>query len=301
VPLSARAAAIGWVLCAACGRAPEPPTATPPASTAPQASVPVPSSPPSEAASEAWKAGAKRLTVWEPLPDVVPPTQDPPAGPRAPTTALLGARVGFSTFAEVQAWTLSRGHACANKSVRATIQGMRDAKVRELSAARAQGKPVDTVTGASIVVWRSNRETNPQVRWACDRLDPAALGDRPRPSVPQARLLYIFDSPTLPLRDVSLQRSYPKDREADALEDLRATLAALTVAFGPPNDGAAEVPDGKAPVPPMRSLKWAWSWSDAFLKLQVVNFPNGMTLTEEIGILPSIRADAPALAHKGTP
>jgi len=295
VPLSARAAALSLAVCAACSRVPEPPSA------APQAAPTAPSGFPSEAASEAWKPGSKRLAVWEPLPDVVPPTQEPPAGPRAPTTALFGARVGFSTFGEVQAWTQARGHACANKSVRATIQGMRDAKVREVSAARAQGKPVDTVTGASIVVWRSNRETNPQVRWACDRLDPTALGDRPRPSVPQARLLYVFDSPTLPLRDVSLQRSYSKDREADALGDVRATLAALTAAFGPPNEGAAEVPDGRAPVPSMRSLKWSWSWSDAFVKLQVVNFPNGMTLTEEIGILPSIRSDAPALPHKGTP
>ena len=245
----------------------------------------------------AWSPGAPRLNVWDPVPDVLPPTEDPPAGPRAPTTALFGARVGFTTFAEAQALTQARGLSCANKSVRAAVQAMRDAKVREVNAAKAAGKGIDSVTGASIVLWRSPRETNPQVRWACDGMDPAQVGDRQRPSVPQARLLFVFDAPHLPLRDVSLQRSYPTAREADGVADVTATVAALTAAFGAPNVGSAEVPDGKAPIPPMRSLKWAWSWADAFVKLQVVNYPSGLSLTEEIGILPKIRSDAPAMGR----
>lgn len=263
--------------------------------------------PPSAAASgtvagstPAGKPPRKLMPVWEAPPDILPEFKDPPAGPRAPDNAGLLIRVGETRLDETKALTAGLGIACANKSVRVAMQAAREAKSREVDAAKAAGKGPDAVTGASILMWRSPRETNPQVRWSCEDIDMAAVKDRPRPSFSQSRLLYVFDSDALPARLASLQRSWPRERTAEAVADLRDTLAELTKKWGPPTTSRGEIPPAPAKpgeavaLPGMQNFLYEWKWSDLQVKLNAVNLPKGLTISEDVEVPMPLRPDAPA-------
>jgi hypothetical protein len=268
--------------------------------------APVPA-PPSAAASgtvagstPAGKPPRKLMPVWEAPPDILPEFKEPPAGPRAPDNAGLLIRVGETRLDETKALTAGLGIACANKSVRVAMQAAREAKSREVDAAKAAGKGPDAVTGASILMWRSPRETNPQVRWSCEDIDMAAVKDRPRPSFSQSRLLYVFDSDALPARLASLQRSWPRERTAEAVADLRDTLAELTKKWGPPTTSRGEIPPAPAKpgeavaLPGMQNFLYEWKWSDLQVKLNAVNLPKGLTISEDVEVPMPLRPDAPA-------
>ncbi len=270
-----------------------PASAPAPASAAASATV-AGSTPP------AGKPARKLMPVWEAPPDILPEFKDPPAGPRAPDNAGLLVRVGETKLDEAKALTAGFGKACMNKSVRVAMQAAREAKSREVDAAKAAGKGPDAVTGASILMWRSPRETNPQVRWSCEDIDLAAVKDRPRPTFSQARLLYIFDSDALPARMASLQRSWPKDRTAEAVADLRDTLAELTKKWGPPTTSRGEIPpapakaDAPVTLPGMQNFLYEWKWADLQVKLNAVNLPKGLTISEDVEVPMPLRPDAPA-------
>jgi hypothetical protein len=272
----------------------ETPASTPaPASAA--ASGPVAGSTPA-----AGKPARKLMPVWEAPPDVLPEFKEPSAGPRAPDNAGLLVRVGETRLDEAKALTAGFGKACANRSVRVAMQAAREAKAREVEAAKAAGKGPDAVTGASILMWRSPRETNPQVRWSCEDIDMSAMKDRPRPSFSQARLLYVFDSDALPARLASLQRSWPKDRTTEAVADLRDTLAELTRKWGPPTASRGEIPpapakpDAQVTLPGMQNFLYEWKWADLQVKLNAVNLPKGLTISEDVEVPMPVRPDAPA-------
>ena len=283
-------------------KAPETPSASAPAPTsASPASTPTAGS--SAAGSAPASAARKLIPIWAPLPDELPAFTDPPAGPRAPDNAAFRARIGESTLDEVKALTATFSTRCANKSVRVAMQAAREAKARELDAAKAAGKGADAVTGASILMWRSPRETNPQVRWSCEDLDMAGIADRPatpRPTLAETRLLYVFDSEKLPVRHASLQRTWSKDRATEGTADLRTTLAELEARFGAPTQRRGDLPappkKGAEAVTltPMQNFLYEWQFANLKVRLNAVNLPRGLMISEEVDVPVPVRASAGA-------
>jgi len=253
------------------------------------------SGPPSQAPA-AGSAAAKRVPIWEPLPDELPSFSEPGEGARAPDNQGFHVRLGETRLPEVQALTARFGPKCANRSIRAVMKAARESKAREVLAAKTAGQSVDTVTGASVLMYWSPREKTPQVRWSCEDIDMNALGDRPRPSFDQSRLLYVFDSEALPVRHASLQRSWPKARVALAVDDVRRSLAALKARFGQPTNQRGELPaPGTSPeIPPMRNFLWEWKYADLQVKLNAVNLPKGLVISEDVEVPVPVRPDAPA-------
>ncbi len=282
---------------------------TPKAPEAPAAAVPAsgPASAPAAGSSAAGSAPAsaarKLLPIWAPLPDELPTFTEPPAGPRAPDNAAFRVRIGESTLDEVKALTATFATGCANKSVRVAMQAAREAKARELDAAKAAGKGADAVTGASILMWRSPRETNPQVRWSCEDLDMARIADRPatpRPTLAETRLLYVFDSEKLPVRHASLQRTWPKDRATEGVADLRTTLADFEARFGAPTQRRGDVPPPPkkagetVTLTPMQNFLYEWKFANLNVRLNAVNLPRGLMISEDVDVPLPIRASAGA-------
>ncbi len=245
-------------------------------------------------------AAAKRklIPAWEDPPDELPVFTEAPPGKKAPTSSIFGARVGTTTFDEAVVLTKQMGATCSDRSMRTAMDTMRASKKLEIEQALAQGKAIDSVTGASIVQWRSPRETNPQVRWACDGIDAALVKDRARPTVSPARLLFIFDSKNLPLRHVSLQRMWPKAQIDGAIADLRSTFEHHEKLYGPPTTATGELPttDPKS-IAALRSYSAVtreWVFADLKVRVQGLNFPNGFNVQEEVDVPMPLRADAPA-------
>ena len=301
LPLRARATRWVCALAVAAGAAlpacqPDSPEPTAGGSAAP-ASV-------ASAAPASGSAPARKvIPIWAPLPDELPAFTDAPAGPRAPDNAALHVRIGESTLDEVKTLTAAFTDGCANKSVRVAMEAARAAKAREVEAARAAGKSADAVTGASILMWRSPRETNPQVRWSCEDVDMARIGDRPsapRPAQTDTRLLFVFDSEKLPVRHASLQRTWAKDRTAEAVSDLRTTLADLEARFGPPTQRRGELPDPPAMpdaavvLTPMQNFLFEWKFTNLQVRLNAVNLPRGLMISEDVDVPLPVRASAAA-------
>jgi hypothetical protein len=219
---------------------------------------------------------------------------DPPPGPRAPSAELLGARVGTSHVADVQAFTRAWGVACADRSVRTLMSELRDKKRAEVEEAKRRGTP-DAVTGASILTRRTARDENPQVRLSCEDVSSSRLADRAR--VPSTgRLLYVFDDERAPLRHVSYQRNHAEWEPA--LADFASTREALSGRFGSPHEsetGTATKGPTSEPLPKYARRVAEFRFSDLVATVTVANLGGrGFVVGEALEVPLPIRSDAPA-------
>ncbi len=253
-------------------------------------------------------AGAGGWTAWRllsrPSPEdlwELPAFEPPPAGPRAPTTELLGVRVGFTTFDELAALLAARGVACEDTSKAAIINRMKAKRATEAEARAAAGEPdpeVDGKSGATAKGGKAPGANNPQIRLRCKGVPSDRLGDRARPAV-SGRWLFVFDSPKHPLRHVSYRRQL-KDRDL-AVADYWSALDAAKMALGEPS----EVPEALPPRPgaaggpvklgPYRPHKVVWRFSDAEAQVNLVDYGGrGADVLEQLEVPWPLVADAPA-------
>ncbi|MEZ4381984.1 MAG: hypothetical protein R3A79_11605 [Nannocystaceae bacterium] len=244
---------------------------------------------PAEAKTDT-KAASKSGKLFE---DIASPLEfrDPDPGPRAPQSAAFGAVVGATSFADLQALTDSRGLGCKDTSVRAMMDAKRAAERKKQEAEGA-----DAVSSASWMNKKSKREKNPQVRFACPKVDSELFTDRERPRS-RGRLLYVFDSEELPLRHASYQRSH--HNHGAALADYKDAVAAATAAYGEPTATRGELPeadaDGKVEFPQGRSLEARWDFKDLSIRVTAIHFGRKVTVGERVEVPHGIRPDAPRM------
>lgn len=232
--------------------------------------------------------GARRLLRPRGPETVLPTFVEPGPGPRAPTTQGFGFSVGRSKLANVRGELARRGLACPDTSIRAMMKEMRETRLREMEAKKQTGEAPDAVSGASAMNRPSPKERNPQVRLSCEPVSAALLADQPRPSI-DGRWLMVFDSPDLPLRHVSFERTHAQLDEAR--RDLSASVAALVVRFGQPNVAPrAEDED----LPWLKPVAYEWKFADLHVKVLALNYgKRGVSLSETIEIPWPVRPDAP--------
>lgn len=212
-----------------------------------------------------------------------------PPGPRAPSTDLLGLRIGSSRRRDAQVALSGWGLACADRSMRALMNELRDKKRAELQRAEANGA-ADAVTGASILTHRSARDDNPQVRLSCEDTPSEKLRDRAR-SPSRGRVLLVFDDEDAPLRHVSYQRSHATWNVA--LADYAATRDALAARFGASRETGAPV-NADPPLPKYAEHTAHFRFADFEAKVTVANLGGrGYSVAESAEVPWPIRADAP--------
>ncbi len=231
-----------------------------------------------------------RPKVLAPLVTELPKFSEPDGGARATFGGLYGFEIGRTSLSQARARLSEPGIVCEDSSIRVMVQKLRDAKARELEAAKAKGE-VDAVTGASILWRRSPKESNPQIRLSCADTSTDKLGVAGAPVF--GELLLIFDSESLPLRHVSFGRSH-RQGEA-ATRDFDAALARLQAAYGEatvkPKDPAAQ-PDGGA-FPWVTNYEYAWNFADLSVKVSALNLgeTRGISLREFVEIRWPVRSD----------
>jgi hypothetical protein len=229
---------------------------------------------------------------------VPPRLVEPKAGPRAPSTEILGVRVGVSRFGDARAVTREWGVSCADRSMRVLMGELRDKKRQEIERAKARGTP-DAVTGASIIGRRSARDENPQVRYSCDDVDSTKLADRARaPS--KGRLLYIFDDEAGPVRNASFQRNLSD--HAAALADFDATRDAIAARLGPFAETELGQREGTGPDAPLAKFSRRtveWRFSDVVATVSLANLGGrGFAVSESLEVPLPLYADAPTRPRK---
>ena len=232
-----------------------------------------------------WRA---RIKYEDRLPDFI----DPEDGLRAPTNEAFGLRAGVTTLEEARRFTAGRGFICKDTSVRALMADYRDKKVAELEKAKAAGG-ADGLSGASMLWRASKHERSPNVRLTCEKIRLSTLGDRDRPEETIGRLLLIFDSPTLPLRHVTIQRLYADDAHAAARAAFIAADEAMRATFGEPTITRSEPPAEGEMFPNVTPIRRDWHFVDLHVKVSALRLKNGVTVYEEIGVPHPVRPDAP--------
>lgn len=223
---------------------------------------------------------------------------EPPAftepGPRAPSSELLGVRVGVAHLTDVRRKMESWGVACGDRSMRTLMGEIRERKREELRRAEEHGQ-ADAVTGASIVSRRTARDDNPQIRLSCDRVASARLLDRTRAGS-EGRALFVFDTDAAPVRHASFERNLTGWAEAWA--DFASTRAALSARFGAPTDQQTGASGAPAPEPPEPLPKYArrvaeWRFADLTARVSITNLGGRGFSIEEVAEVPwPVRADA---------
>ena len=214
---------------------------------------------------------------------VLPAFSEPPAGPRAPRSEGLGARVGRSTLADVEAAVKARGIACKDTSARALMKEMRAQKAKE---------GVDATSSASAKK-TSPMERNPQVRLSCEETEASKLGDRARPAG-VGRLLYVFDSPSHPLRHVSYRRVHADHAAARA--DLLDAIAAMKSAYGEPAATSGALPPEGGEFGKYEPYKVEWIWTDVRVTVSALSYgERGVDVYEAVEVPWPVRSDAPVL------
>src|SRR5688572_19735541 len=204
---------------------------------------------------------------WLPYQDLLPDFIEPPPGPRGPNIELGGFVVGKTTLDEVKRRT--EGMSCTDTSIRALMSVKREKVKAEIEAAKAKGEAVDGITGASLVNYRSKKERNPQIRLSCEGVVGTSIGEGR--SEAEGRLLFVFDSPTHPLRHVSFHR---KIRDPIlAREELLAAIERSKKALGDPHKSVNEIAEGNDPIPKGTLIKRSWNYGD--LEVEVTAFPFG--------------------------
>lgn len=234
--------------------------------------------------------GARALVRRRATETILPHFVEPAAGPRAPVAGAFGFKVGHSTLDEARAVLARRGLDCPDTSMRALMREMREARRRERDERKRRGEPVDAVSGASALDRPSPKERNPQVRLSCEPVAPGQLGEHDRPAS-EGRLLLVFDSPTLPLRHVSFERTHQDPHAAEG--DLAASLAALRARFGPPS----REPEGSPDLAWLRPVTYEWRFADLQVKVFALHYgARGVSIGETIEVPWPVRPDAPRLA-----
>ncbi len=218
---------------------------------------------------------------------------EPAPGPRSPTAKAFHVDIGTTSYEDVQRITKQHGFVCEDTSIRAKMKKWREAKMAE---AEARGE--DAVTSASWTK-KSKREKNPQVRYACQKVLSTRIGDRERP-MSAGRLLYVFDSETLPARHASYQRIHKN--QARALEDLSEVVEHMKSVYGEPTAVREKLPtpaeDGTVEFPLLKNIEFEWRYSDLLVKIHAVRLGGEkITIGERIEVPIGVRPDAPALAR----
>jgi len=224
----------------------------------------------------------------------VPPVLvDPKPGPRAPSTDLLGVRVGVSHFDAVVSLVTRSGLSCEDRGVRVLMAEIRDKKRAEVAEAAARGTP-DAVSGASILTRRTARDENPQIRFSCEGADSSKLVDRARASS-KGRLLFVFDDPKSPLRNASYQRNFSDF--GSALADFSSALDAFTARFGTPRETELGPRRGPSPDSPLEKYSRRvdeWRFADVVATVSIANLGGrGFVVSESLEVPLPLRADAP--------
>jgi hypothetical protein len=241
------------------------------------------------------------------IPEPVLPTfTDPAEGPRAPTNAALGFKIGQTTRAELDALAAAHGFTCRDTSARAmfisiynqykekgidAMKGAHEGAPKgQSSAARAAPGEDLKKTGGHAHGDYAEMAKNPQQRLSCEQLSPKILTDRERPEV-LGRLLMIFDSEAHPLRLASFARQH-KDAAA-ALEDFHASLKAIEAVHGKPTESEGEL--GEKGFHSFVSIRRAWKYADMQVVLTGTGLgPNGAQIEERYDVPLPVRADAVA-------
>lgn len=221
-------------------------------------------------------AWSKRPRELPPLETKLPEFQAPdPDLPRAPERVAFGVQLGVS-LDDLQVELRSRGVACDDTGVRASIAKLREHKRQQLE----QAEDPDAVTGASILHKRSKKESNPQIRLACElssltELDPA------RPRVP-GRALFVFDSPEHPLRHASVRRTYQTSEAA--MLDIRESVARFEAIHGPPTSQRGVIPlPGDAPLKP-EPIRVQWRYADLLVEVSATSFGKMISIDERVEV-----------------
>lgn len=237
-----------------------------------------------------------RMAKMTKLVDELPLFTEPASGVKSPTARAFDFEVGTSVLADVQRSLTLISSTCLDTSMRALMEAARKAKREEIAAAQLSGAGTDSVTGASMVNYRSKKERNPQVRLSCEAVPGSRLKDRPRQGT--GRLLLVFDSPKHPLRHVSYSRSFPSIDEGTALSEFLSAREAMTFLYGPPQEGLGH--EVRSPLARYESYSSDWSFADVRASLRLMNMGNGsLSLAETVEVPWPVRADAPQL-KKGT-
>lgn len=228
-------------------------------------------------------AWSKRARELPPLETTLPEFHDPdPELPRTPSRAAFGLQIGQGLDA-LQADLRARGIACDDTGVRASIDKLREHKRKELE----QAQDPDAVTGASILHKRSKKESNPQIRLACELSSLTEL-EAERPRVP-GRALFVFDSPEHPLRHASLRRTY-RTSEA-AMLDVRESVARFEAIHGEPTSQqgiialAGDAPDKPEPI------RVQWRYADLFVEVSATSFGKLISVDERIEVPWPVRVE----------
>lgn len=222
-------------------------------------------------------AWAKRPRELPPLETVLPEFEAPdPTLPRAPAYAIFGVSIGAVGVEELLADLRARGLDCDDTGIRASIAKLREHKRKQL----AEADDPDAVTGASILHRRSKKESNPQIRLACE-LDSLAKLDPDRPRI-AGRGLFVFDSPEHPLRHASLRRTY-RTSEA-AMLDVRDSVARFVAIYGEPSSQHGIIPlPGDAPAKP-EPIRVQWRYADLLVEVSATSFGKMVSVDERVEV-----------------
>ncbi|HLT37467.1 MAG TPA: hypothetical protein VK034_14340, partial [Enhygromyxa sp.] len=156
------------------------------------------------------------------------------------------------------------------------IAKLREHKRKQLE----QAEDPDAVSGASILTKRSKKESNPQIRLACELGSLTELAaDRPR--VP-GRALFVFDSPEHPLRHASVRRTY-QTAEA-AMLDVRESVARFEAIHGQPTSHRGTIPlAGDAPDKP-EPIRVQWRYADLLIEVSATSFGKMISVDERVEV-----------------
>lgn len=238
--------------------------------------------------------------------DVLPTFVEPNRSlPSSPHNRAFGVRLGQTLFAEIKGLTDRLGLQCKDTSIRALMKRRREAMIAKAQAdsKKANGKKVDGKSGASKRS-RSPRERNPSIRWSCEKIPHLLLPDRKRGGNVKGRLLFVFDSPKHPLRNVSFQYDSLHLAGVKEIQDMRSFYLGK---FGQPHQAEGVVPkitpgmDAKIPwLRKYEVIRYQWKFADLEVLLQLRSYGSWVNLLEQVSVPWPVRPDAPVLRTRVT-
>lgn len=231
------------------------------------------------------------------LPIFVEPNR---ALPFAPNNEAFGVKIGQTLFSKVKSLTETLRLPCKDTSIRELMKRRREALAAK---EKAEGKQVDGKSGASRR-YRSPRERNPSVRWSCEKIFDLSLPDRPRAKQVKGRLLFVFDSPTHPLRNVSYQYDSLHPPGVRAMQD---TVDFYRKKWGKPHQQEGKLPAWKPGLDPKTVMltkydvvRYQWKFADIEILLQLRSYGAWVNVLEQIAVPWPVRPDAPSLRRSSS-
>ncbi len=226
--------------------------------------------------------GIRGYMVWQQGQDLLPEFQPVPDGPRAPTREFLGLQIGNIGLPEAEVYFRGLGATCNNSSFRALMGARRKDVIKKMEEVKASGGDPDTVSGASLVNYRSKKERNPQVRLSCDDVPVTAFADRERAPGEGLYWLMIFDSEKHPLRHTSVSRRI--NDFAVAGEEWRSAYDNMVKRFGAPSKVVREPPSSGDPFPEAAHYEVRWTFADLEAKLVAFRLGKFVRLEERVEV-----------------